>query len=464
MEDLVEGIWARDSFGEAQLGDPRRTERLVSMAAAVARLPAGKVTQVFASSADREGAFRLLENDAVPSARVAEAVFDATARDCAVEKFVYVAVDATSLTFADHAKKRELGRVGPRFYSRGLHVMSALAVDEQGAVRGLVEQRWWARTRRVRDKKIKCFGNNHLKKESRYWLDALSLCEQRMKASAPECRAWYQLDRGADCWPVLALALKKQLLITVRSVHDRLLLQPDGTNAYLRETLKNLEILGHYKIDVPARPGRPARVALIAVRGCSLVIQARVRPSNRRDPYPFNAVLAEEVGYKGKDRIRWALLTTAPVATFKEARAVVIGYAMRWRIEDFHRAWKRGLCRVEDSQLQSRNALVKWATILGAVAARALRIAKLIRTTPDIPATNEFTEFEIDAAFLFAKKKRDRRRKLVLSEVVDIIADIGGFAHKYSKTYNLPGPTVLARGLERVRILAIGLKNMAEMR
>jgi len=464
MDELVEGIWARESFGEARLGDPRRTERLVSMAAAAARLPAGKITQVFATSADREGAFRLLESDAVPSARVAEAVFDATARSCADEPFVYVAVDATSLTFTDRKKKRQLGRVGPRFYSRGLHVMNALAVDKQGAVKGLVEQRWWARTRRVRTKKIKCFGNSHLKKESRYWLDALSLCEDRMQESAPKSRAWYQLDRGADCWLVVKLAIKKQLLITIRSVHDRLLLKPDGSKAYLQATLKGLKILGHYKINVPAREGRPARVARIAVRGCPIVIQARIRLSNHREPFAFNAVLAEEVGYAGKDRIRWTLLTTAPVKTFKEARAVVAGYAMRWRIEDFHRAWKRGLCRVEDSQLQSRNALVKWATILAAVAARALRIAKLIRTTPDIPATDEFSEFEIDAAFLFAKKKRDRRRKLVLSEVVDIIADIGGFAHKYSRTYNLPGPTVLARGLERVRILALGLKNMADLR
>ena len=175
-------------------------------------------------------------------------------------------------------------------------------------------------------------------------------------------------------------------------------------------------------------------------------------------------MLAEEVGYKGKDPIRWVLLTTAPIKTFAEARAVVFGYAMRWRIEDFHRAWKRGLCNVEDSQLQSRSAIVKWATILAAVATRALRVANLIRTTPDIPATDEFTEFEIDAAFLYAKKKRDRRRKLVLSEVVDIIADIGGFAHKYSKTHNLPGPTVLARGLERIRIVAIALQNMADLR
>jgi hypothetical protein len=59
------GDWSRDTFGGAVLGDVRRTERPVGMAAAAASNPAGKVTQVFSSSADREGAFRFLENDDV---------------------------------------------------------------------------------------------------------------------------------------------------------------------------------------------------------------------------------------------------------------------------------------------------------------------------------------------------------------------------------------------------------------
>jgi hypothetical protein len=341
--------------------------------------------------------------------------------------------------------------------------MSALAVDEQGAVIGLLEQRWWARKAKACAKRRRCFRGNPRKKETVHWLDALSLASERMSKHAPECRAWYQLDRGADAWSVFEVAIERQLLITVRSAHPRRLRTEDGSSAYLRPTLKKQKILGYYSIHVPARKRRPARIARIAVRACPVILDARVG-SCRRKTFALNAVLAEEVGYRGQDRIRWTLLTTAPAKTFQEARTVIKGYAMRWRIEDFHRTWKRGLCQVEDSQLQSRGAIIKWATILAAVAARALRLAKILRTTPDIPATDEFTEYEIDAAFILAKKKRDRRRKPTFAEVVNIIADIGGFAHKYSKTYNLPGPTVLGRGLERVRILALGLKNMAEMR
>jgi hypothetical protein len=464
MDDQMFGDWAEEMFGGAALGDPRRTARLISMAATAARNPAGKVTQVFQSSAEREGAFRLLENDAVPSARVSEAVFDAAAAHCAEQTVVFVALDATTLSLTDRKGRRQLGRVGPRFPTRGLHVMSALAVDRQGAAIGLVEQCWWARTGKVRAKRKRSYDCRYQEKETRYWVDTLRSSHHRMREAAPTCRAWYQLDRGADSWPVLKFATEHKLLITVRSAYPRRLRAEDGSRQYLREELKKCPILGEYTIRVPARPNRPARIARIAVRARPVTIDARVTVGNRRYLMPFNAVSAQEIGYRGKDRINWILLTTAPAATFAEAREVVAGYASRWKVEEFHRTWKRGLCRVEDNQLQSRSAIVKWATILAAVAVRSLRLAKLIRTSPDIPASEEFTEYEIDAAFILLKKKRDRRRSLTLYEVMDLVADIGGFTHKYDKAHPLPGPTVIGRGLERVRILALGLENMADLR
>jgi len=458
------GDWARETFAGAQLGDERRVRRLVAMAAQVARAPAGKVTQVFEASAAREGAFRWLESPAVPEGAVAEAVFKATARSCSGCSVVYVAVDGSSLTLSDRAKRRELGRVGGRFVTRGLHVMSALAVDQRGAALGLLDQQWWARSeqpkRKPGERGQKCLGKKYLDRETRYWLQSLADTQHRLETHGDGCRAWYQLDRGADCWPVFDFAIKEKLLITVRATHDRRLVSQDGRRNYLHATLKKRPVLGHYAVEMPVRPHRPARTARIALRSCRVSISARVG-SNRRQTFVLNAVLAEEVGRKGRDRLQWFLLTTAPVTTFEQARAVALGYTFRWRVEEFHRTWKRGLCRVEDTQLQSRSALIKWATILAAVAARALRLAQILRTTPDIPATDEFTEYEIDAAFILAKRKRDPRQQLRFAEVVELIADLGGFAHKYSGSK--PGPTVLGRGLERVKIMALGLKNMEEM-
>ncbi len=457
--------WAERTFGLAELGDQRRVGRLVAMAEGAARRPAGPVTRVFGSSAEREGAFRLLENRAVPAKAVAQAAFTSTARAVAGERLVYVPVDGSSLTLSDRAQRREIGRVGnTRVKSRGLHVMTALAIDDAGVALGVLDQIWWARSQqpRVRPRHDKCVNNSHLRKETRFWLEALTNCDDQLTKHAAGAQAWYQLDRGADCWPVFRLALERKLLVTVRASHDRRLLEDDGRLRYLREKLKRQPVLGRFDVEIPPRPDRDARTARLTVRACTVRVHARTK-SKGREVFVLNAVLAEESGRSGTDRLCWVLLTTHAVNNFEHARAVLDGYTLRWRVEEFHRAWKRGGCNIEESQLQSQSALIKWATILATVAARAVRLAYLVRNAaPDLPASAEFSEYEIDAAFLYVRRKRDRRKRVLLREIIDIIADVGGFAHKYSD--RLPGPTILGRGLERIENLALGLKNQAEMR
>jgi len=457
--------WAEETFGEAELGDSRRVARLVSVAAAVAERPAGTVPQVFRASSEREGAFRLLENDAVSPEAIKRASFDASSRACRELSRIYVPVDGSSLTLTDRALRRELGRVGnTRVKSRGLQVMSALAVDEQGAAIGLLDQRWWARdmkpkSRRGNDRK--CFGKRYLKTETHHWLQVLSNCDDRLHENAPNSRPWYQLDRGADCWPIFELALERDLLFTIRASHDRRLVGPQGQKLHLRRELRRQRIVGHYEVLIPRR-GRPPRTARITLRACRVTVVARTG-SKRWQEFTLNAVLAEETARRGKDRLCWILLTTHSIASRENVRAVVHGYTLRWRIEDFHRTWKRGLCNVEKNQLHSRNAIIKWATILGTVAARALRLAHLFRTaSPDIPASTEFTEHEIEACYILAKKKRDRRKSVLLRDLLALIADLGGFAKKYSG--KPPGPTVLGRGLQDIELLAKALQNMEEMR
>ena len=71
--------WATSTFGDAALGDARRTARLVEIAAGVSERPNGRVTQVF-EGAEREAAYRLLENRAVVADEVQQAAFRAGAR------------------------------------------------------------------------------------------------------------------------------------------------------------------------------------------------------------------------------------------------------------------------------------------------------------------------------------------------------------------------------------------------
>jgi len=93
--------WAHEEFGHAQLGDARRTIRLVRMAAAAARHPGGAVSDVFRTQAERQGAYDFLANPHIREIDILDAMAAATANRCEGQPFVFVIVDGTSLRLTD---------------------------------------------------------------------------------------------------------------------------------------------------------------------------------------------------------------------------------------------------------------------------------------------------------------------------------------------------------------------------
>jgi hypothetical protein len=143
-------------------------------------------------------------------------------------------------------------------------------------------------------------------------------------------------------------------------------------------------------------------------------------------------VEARERG-KRRDGVLWRLLTTKPVTTFVEAKRVIDASTRRWRIEEFHLAWKSGACGIEQSWLREREHFFKWATITAAVAARLERIKLLSRTEPERNALDEFTRDEIDAAIALRKPTGVAfGAKPTLGEMTRWVADIGGYTGKSS--------------------------------
>ncbi len=188
--------WAYRTFGELELGNRQRTRRVVSVAGSLAARAAGTVTEVFADSAEREGAYRLLSNESITAEQLRAGMCDATARQCAEHRKVYVAVDGSSLSLTDRKDSRGVGGVGAwKDHGKGLQVVTALALEARGVPLGVCAQQWWARTER--SPKRPCNRRKLDEKETRFSVCALQQAAAHLRQEAPDTHAIFVVDRAS---------------------------------------------------------------------------------------------------------------------------------------------------------------------------------------------------------------------------------------------------------------------------
>jgi Transposase DNA-binding/Transposase Tn5 dimerisation domain len=474
--------WAEEEFGRADLGDTRRTARLVEIAGSLFEHRAGKVTQTFRAGAEREGAYRLLENRAVLPESLVDAAGCACARRSRAFPFVVVPVDGTSATLADPHGKKDFGSVGTdKAGARGIKVISAIALSPAGEPLGLCAQQQWVRQKKTKKgkrrskrrgrgraasemarararKKARATQKRPVEqKETQHWIDVIRTTKCRFEDEAPETRCWFQIDREGDAWPVLRALIEQRTtdLFTVRATWNRRVVRSDGSPTYLRAEVEREAALGCYEVEVPAGKKRQARCAHMEIRTASTTLDARDQRSDKHYPLALSVVWAREVGTTplGEEPLDWLLLTNQKVDKLESAQLVVDTYSMRWRIEDTHKTWQSGACRIQDSQLHTAAAVMKWSTLLFTVAVRVERIKHLARTSPDLPASAELSPHEIRALILL--KRREKKRTETISDAMPTIgqaarwiADLGGYTGKSSG--GPFGSITLARGFDRV--------------
>lgn len=450
--------WARETFGAIDLGDVRRTARLVQMAARAANTPAGQVSDVFKEPKERQAAYDFLESERVSPGALVDGLAATTARESAGEAYVFVPVDGSSVTLVDRVGNKGFGSIGRHdLPTRGLKVITALAVRATGVPIGVASLQWWARGGR-RAKRTRLWRGDQT--EMGRWRDAIDGIEAAFGQNAPDVRRWYVLDREGDESSLLGKLSTLGAHFTIRSRHDRLVQRANGRRAKVASIARRARRVGSYLVDVPAGPKRRARQAIVEVRAERVTLLLRDYEHKYRPiPLSVTVLLARErKAPRGEKRLEWRLLTDQRVSCRSEALRVVRSYCTRWRIEEFHKTWKSGACGIEETLLRARANVIRWATVLAAVAARTERLKYLARHEPDAPATVELTPLEIKA--LIAAKREIKSRDEVVPDGVPTIrqavlwiAELGSW-DRYSKKE--PGSIVIARGLARFEMWAAG--------
>lgn len=469
-------VWAAEHFGGTALGDSRRTARLVKMATRVARRPAGRVSAVFARDRERQGAYDFLEASHANAEAMIEASSVATVRRLSAAERVYVAVDGTSLEVTDHTNMKGLGMLGTYAAAGvGVRVVNALAIATDGVPEGLVDQRYWHRERdpsrsvaKGACKKKRNRGLPASAKETQHWIDAIANAERRFHAHASCAERVYVIDREADSRDLLtALAATAQGFI-VRSNWNRCIdVEEERRPRHLHEYVAKLPELGMHDVEISTGPKREARTARMVVRAGEVTLVMRASHRGCRAVRLRLAVVdAREVGTipPNETPLAWTMLTNLVVDELAAAVGVLDAYTLRWRVEEFHRTLKTGGCDAESMQLRSASAVVKWATILSAVATRIERLKHLSRASPELPATVELTELEV-RALIILKRDQKKRTEVVPDGIPSIgqatvwLAELGGYTGKSSG--GPPGGVTIGRGLEKVASAAALLEAMA---
>ena len=446
--------WALQQLGGAELGDQRRTRRLVRLATQVAASPSDSLPDQTETWGDLKAAYRLFDAADVTFAGVATPHWQRT-RDGSPGR-VLILDDTTEVDFSARRQIQGLGPVG-NGRRRGFLLHSGLMVAaDSEAIHGLAGQ--LIHYRKPVPKGEKRTARLKRERESEIWGRLI-----QQIGSPPAGATWiHVMDRGADDFenPWRCRKLGVGWIMRVKSL-NRKIHTPAGEEVALDAYLKHLPVAGRYVLKLRARPGQPARTAQLEVRFGHLTMppprmQSLALKAEKPQPIPQWVVEVREVNPpKGVEPIHWVLYTSEPVESLADALEVVAAYEKRWLIEEWHKALKTG-CQVQGRQLETAARLEPVVGLLSVMAVRLLQLKALARTAPDRPA-HEFVPPRYVAALQAVRKPKRNAPKEEIWNVRRFyreLAGLGGFLGR--KGDGEPGWITLWRGWEKLHLMLRG--------
>ena len=151
----------------------------------------------------------------------------------------------------------------------------------------------------------------------------------------------------------------------------------------------------------------------------------------------------------GRPRIDWKLITDLPVDSHDAAVEKLQWYAMRWKIEVFHKILKSG-CRAEQARLRTAERLVRPLAVFCILSWRVFWLTMLNRVEPALVLTDTETSI-LDR--LIPDPARDLPVARTLSLYLTKIARLGGYLARAKDPP--PGNIVMWRGLSRLNDIPV---------
>jgi hypothetical protein len=455
---LASAQWAQREFALVELGDRRRTRRLVQMACCLAQTPTGTLPQAFPAWKDLKAAYRFLDHLEFGPPEIQQVHRQQTLAACRQAGEYLLIEDTTALDYSSHRRTEQLGFIG-NGRGRGLLLHSTLAVrveawnlnqEPEGVALGLLAQQSWIRPQQgLRQQPWR--QRMSRPRESDRWAKVLD----QMGSPAPGCQWIYLADREADFYEPMQRCQRYGVDFIIRGFRDHKLV---GGDEHLWAALEKAPEAGMMKVALRGRQAEAAREATISLRLCRVKWQGPWRPQGIQEDVGINVVEARETGPPpGAEGLHWILLTSLPCQRRVELQRVVTRYAMRWWIEQYHKALKSG-AGVEESQLEQGFRIENLLAVLAVLAVRLVNTQWLARNRPDDPV--EAQSFGASALALLSAKYETPPGGWTNRTVLMAVARLGGFLAR--KGDGLPGWQTIWRGWSKLMCMCEGLEILRE--
>jgi hypothetical protein len=403
---------------------------------------------------------RFLANPKVTVERLVAGWSEATGA-AVVGRHVLAIQDTSEINFrTTRTRNRGLGEIG-KGVGRGALLHAMVAVDaESEACLGLVAGAVWTRCGRV--------DVPHQKrpldqKESRRWIETATTGKGVLGGATTVTMV---ADREADLYALWALVPEPGIHVLGRIHHDRSLVGGGSLTTIARQW----PLAGTRRMTLRERPGRPEREARLELR-FGVVTIARPRDAGAPElPAQVRLSLielSEPDPPQGSEPITWRLLTTHPVANTDAAWQIVDWYRARWIIEQLFRLLKKQGLRLEDSQVETAERLLKLVAIAAHAALLTLQLLQARDGRSGEPASVAFTADELGTLDALhtqycgrTPRQQNPHPQRSLAWAAWLIARLGGWDGYPSS--RPPGPITLKIGIDKLRLLAQGwgLRNV----
>jgi hypothetical protein len=443
--------WAEHNFADADLGDRRRTRRLVRAAANIAAQPEKSFTQVFDWN-DLRGFYRLCDEPEVSHPAILQPHCQRTRQAIAQQPLVLILHDTTELDFTSHKALRGAGPIGDGNGQGFLQHNSLAVVPKPRQVIGLTHQQ--LRIRPPQAPRQSSYQRKQLQRESQLWMEGIVAA-----GPAPEGCLWVDVaDRAGDIYEAMQAARASGHHFLFRVCQDRLVqagtTAPERTTHLLRYA-RSLPGQGTDTVDIPGRGGRPARTAQVSLAAAPVWVPAphgtRQRQWQPLLPAWVIRVWEAEPPPGVREPLEWVLLCSLPSDGVEVIRRHRDWYGCRWLAEVYHDIEKNG-CREEARRFETADRLEACLAVLSVVAVRVFQLRCALAAQADEPAAQVATAEERE---LMGRWLGVPTQGMTVRAFVRGVAKLGVFLGR--KCDGEPGVRSLCRGYQRLQDMLVGI-------